>query len=149
MWEVRLNPKNNYNGIWCILKAHCLKSVSYLCTTPWSAFPLWNESLLNKMQQSIEQVLLKTEHLQEALQTLSSTNSSLRFYCKKLLTKIGDFSTDFAKLGNTCTICFEETRDHCLNPCGHLMCESCSKRCLQDHKCFVCRGEPENSIKIY
>ena len=97
----------------------------------------------------IETVLEKTHGLHDALQSLTSTNSSLRFYCKKLLTKLHEFERNFSKLSEQCTICFEDEKDYVLNPCGHLMCNSCCERCITNNACFVCRAEPDGHIKVF
>ena len=99
--------------------------------------------------QSVENVLKETSDLHNALQSLTSTNSSLRFYCKKLLGKIGAFNKDFAKMSQLCNICFESDRRHCLVPCGHLMCLSCCERCISNEACFICRAKPDAFMKIF
>ena len=98
---------------------------------------------------AIENVLEKTHGLHDALQSLTSTNIRLRFYCKKLLTKLGDFEKDFSKLADKCTICFEDEKDYVLHPCGHLMCVTCCERAIAANSCFVCRSEPEGHLKVF
>lgn len=46
-----------------------------------------------------------------------------------------------------CPICFEAAVTHCMNPCGHTVCEQCLKR--QKHACFMCRGPIENTLRLY
>lgn len=46
-----------------------------------------------------------------------------------------------------CPICFEAAVTHCMNPCGHTVCEHCLKR--QKNACFMCRGPIENTIRLY
>ena len=46
-----------------------------------------------------------------------------------------------------CPICFEAAVTHCMNPCGHTVCEQCLKR--QKNICFMCRGPIENTIRLY
>ena len=100
--------------------------------------------------ESIQHMLTVTQELHDCLQSLTSTNSSLRFYCTKLLTKLHEFTKAFAKLAaEKCGICFEGPKNYCLYPCGHIMCETCCTRCITDNSCFVCRAVPQRSIKTF
>ncbi|AGR56814.1 iap2 [Hemileuca sp. nucleopolyhedrovirus] len=46
-----------------------------------------------------------------------------------------------------CTICFENVRQICFSPCGHVsVCEICAKRC---QKCCICRKTIRDKIKIF
>ena len=74
-------------------------------------------------------VLKKTEELHRALASLTSTNSSLRFYSQKLLTRLSEFAKDFSKVPQElCNICFESPKNHVLLPCSHCFCEACADR---------------------
>ena len=94
-------------------------------------------------------VLKKTEDLQHALASLTSTNSSLRFYCQKLMTRLNEFTCDFGKVPQeTCNICFEADKTHALD-CGHCFCLACCTKCLGRRACFVCNQEPDRSIRVF
>lgn len=99
----------------------------------------------------IKGVLKKSEELADALQSLQSTNSSLKFYANKLLVKLKEFTDSFADENPTtkCHICYVRDKTHALRPCGHTMCELCITRCQRRNQCFVCRGEPEGVLKIF
>ena len=97
----------------------------------------------------VERMLAVTNELHDSLQSLTSANGSLRFYIKKLVTKLTQFSTDYGKLSEKCSICLEGRKNHCLNPCGHVMCEGCCQIAIENNKCFVCRSKPEGSIKTF
>ncbi|AKC91700.1 iap2 [Lambdina fiscellaria nucleopolyhedrovirus] len=46
-----------------------------------------------------------------------------------------------------CKICFENERQVCFLPCGHVStCDSCSKRCK---KCCICREKIKNKILVF
>ena len=99
---------------------------------------------------SVNALIEQSHVLHASLNTLISTNSSLRFYANKLLSKMGEFTTHFGKMDNVkCAICFAEEKTHALIPCGHAMCEQCVLRCTRRNSCFVCRSATENSLKIF
>ena len=99
----------------------------------------------------LKSVLQKSEELADALQSLQSTNSSLRFYSNKLLVKLKEFTQNFAqdKPTNNCSVCYLRERTHALNPCGHLFCELCVARCQRRNQCFICRGAPDGVLKVF
>ena len=45
-----------------------------------------------------------------------------------------------------CQICYENRLDIVLNPCGHMFCHKCFK---DNSKCFVCRKDVTNVIKVF
>jgi hypothetical protein len=45
-----------------------------------------------------------------------------------------------------CQICYENRLDIVLNPCGHMFCYKCFK---DSDKCFVCRKDVNNVIKVF
>lgn len=47
-----------------------------------------------------------------------------------------------------CTICCENNVQYCINPCGHLFCNDCSLKIL-NNKCHICRTYVISQIKIY
>jgi len=53
---------------------------------------------------------------------------------------------------NMCPICFENEIDICINPCGHTTCNKCiisNRTNIYNNKCFTCRGNVNDYIKIY
>ena len=99
----------------------------------------------------LQSILKKSDELSDALQSLQSTNSSLKFYSNKLLVKLKEFTDHFAqdKPTNNCSVCYMRPRTHAITPCGHLFCELCSVRCQRRNQCFVCRGEPDGVLKVF
>ena len=47
-----------------------------------------------------------------------------------------------------CTICDNDNIKYCMNPCGHLFCDNCSLRII-NNKCHICRSNIINQIKMY
>ena len=45
-----------------------------------------------------------------------------------------------------CNICYDNTCDIVLNPCGHIFCSKCYNNNVL---CYICRKQPNNCIKIY
>ena len=103
------------------------------------------------LSDDLKSVLQKSEELGDALHSLQSTNSSLKFYANKLLVKLKDFTDQFAddKPTTKCHICYVREKTHALVPCGHSMCELCITRCQTRNRCFVCRGEPTGVLKVF
>ncbi len=46
-----------------------------------------------------------------------------------------------------CSICFSDTIQYVLNPCGHTFCAGCVKR--QVSQCYICRQGVKDRVKIY
>jgi hypothetical protein len=46
-----------------------------------------------------------------------------------------------------CSICFSDTIQYVLNPCGHTFCAGCVKR--QISQCYICRQSVKDRVKIY
>ena len=46
-----------------------------------------------------------------------------------------------------CPICLDRPVSHCINPCGHTLCQQCLKR--QANNCFMCRERVETTIRLY
>jgi hypothetical protein len=46
-----------------------------------------------------------------------------------------------------CSICFTDTIQYVLNPCGHSFCGGCVKRQLA--QCYICRQAVKDRVKIY
>ena len=47
-----------------------------------------------------------------------------------------------------CSICVQREVDVCNTPCGHTLCSVCSNM-ITNRKCFICRTEIQNVIKLY
>ena len=105
----------------------------------------------SKLCDDLKGVLRKSEELGDALHSLQSTNSSLKFYVNKLMVKLKEFTDSFADDNPTtkCNICYVRDKTHALVPCGHSMCESCINRCQNRNHCFVCRTAPDGILKIF
>lgn len=104
-----------------------------------------------RMSDHMKGVLQKSEELSDALQSLQSTNSSLKFYTNKLLVKLKEFTDNFSDNNptNKCNVCFMRPRTHAMAPCGHLFCELCANRCQTRNQCFICRSEPDGVLKVF
>ena len=104
-----------------------------------------------RLSEHMKGVLQKSEELADALQSLQSTNSSLKFYTNKLLVKLKEFNDNFSDTNptNKCNICFMRDRTHVIRPCGHYFCELCVTRCQTRNQCFVCRAEPKGVVKVF
>lgn len=66
-----------------------------------------------------------------------------------IINKITKPQLDNKKL---CPICFENEVDICLNPCGHTLCNKCvisNRTRYSNEKCYSCRGNIHDYIKIY
>jgi hypothetical protein len=49
-----------------------------------------------------------------------------------------------------CFVCMERCVDLCLDPCGHVLCQTCWTRLpTTDRKCPGCRATPRKAIKIF
>jgi hypothetical protein len=46
-----------------------------------------------------------------------------------------------------CNICFEETIQYAINPCGHTYCVSCIKK--QFNTCYICRGPVKDRVRLF
>ena len=99
----------------------------------------------------LKSLLVKSEALADALQSLQSTNSSLKFYSNKLLVKLKEFTDCFAddNPNTNCSVCYMRPKTHALSPCGHVFCELCVTRSQRRNQCFVCRGEPKGVRKVF
>ena len=106
-----------------------------------------------ELGQSLTHIVKKTLQLKEAISCLQSTNNSLNFYASKLLVKLHAFAEEFSHLENPvekCQICYAEPRSHAVLPCAHVMCKACARRSHnREQKCFVCRQETTDIMKIY
>lgn len=50
------------------------------------------------------------------------------------------------KIKNMCSVCVTNIIDICINPCGHVFCNSCADKM---NRCGMCRGRIITKIKIY
>ena len=109
------------------------------------------ENSTRRLCDDLKGVLQKSEQLADALQSLQSTNASLKFYANKLMVRIKEFTDTFAddKPTSKCNICYIRDKTHALLNCGHTMCELCVTRCQTRNQCFVCRAAPEGILKVF
>jgi len=104
-----------------------------------------------RFSDDLKAVLRKSEELGDALHSLQSTNTSLKFYASKLIVRLNEFTEQFSddKPTTQCNICYVREKTHALVPCGHSMCQHCIARCQTRNRCFVCRGEPTGVLKVF
>jgi hypothetical protein len=72
-----------------------------------------------------------TPSLQDILQDISSNNVEADIILRDI----------------ACTICSDRAINVCLNPCGHVFCETCT-RSLRG-RCFTCRTQVHSTTKMY
>jgi SNF2 family DNA or RNA helicase len=69
-----------------------------------------------------------------------TTRISESKYMLNILTKMA--KKDEIDLEQNCSICFDELKNPCLTPCGHIFCKSCLDMCLQVKKsCPMCKSD--------
>jgi hypothetical protein len=91
---------------------------------------------------------IKQENKDEKIKKMDElTNTILMF--KKIIDYKNDEDGNIIKTDdNMCTICVEDKRvQYCMEPCGHLFCESCTQRI--NNICHICRNRVNKKIRIY
>jgi hypothetical protein len=48
-----------------------------------------------------------------------------------------------------CSICQTDSITHCIIPCGHTYCNKCTECVFANKKCYICRKQIKDKIKIY
>ena len=110
-----------------VLKNKYVKELNYL---NFAIENLKNSYLIEKKK--IDELLLIKNNIGKFIKS-NETN-----YINNLKKKI---NPDFL-----CNICYDNTCDIVLNPCGHIFCS----KCYNNNKlCYICRKPPTNYIKIY
>lgn len=94
-----------------------------------------NEVILNAYKEEIE---FKIDSLKK--QFTENADKISRF--KKLILK----ATPEEKVKNTCSICATNKINTCINPCGHVFCNTCTDKM---RNCGMCRGPINTKIKLY
>lgn len=94
-----------------------------------------NEACLNAFKKEIE---LKIDSL--TCQFNENVNKINKF--KNLIIK----ATLEEKIKNICSICATHKINTCINPCGHVFCNTCTDKM---RNCGMCRGSINTKIKLY
>jgi len=94
-----------------------------------------SEVLLNAYKKEIE---FKIDRL--TCQFSENSNKISRF--KKLILK----ATPEERVKNICSICATHKINTCINPCGHVFCNTCTDKM---RNCGMCRGPINTKIKLY
>ena len=96
------------------------------------------EKIINIKQENKDEKIKKMDEL---------TNTILMF--KKIIDYKNDEDGNIIKTDdNMCTICVEDKRvQYCMEPCGHLFCDSCTQRI--NNVCHICRNRVNKKIRIY
>lgn len=94
-----------------------------------------SEVLLNAYKSEIE---FKIDRL--TCQFSENSNKISRF--KKLILK----ATQEERIKNMCSICATNKINTCINPCGHVFCNTCTDKM---RNCGMCRGSINTKIKLY
>jgi len=87
----------------------------------------------------------KKELLKENNKQISQIQYEIRLL--KTLTSEKDFSSE-NKISTICCICMEKEIEFSANPCGHIFCENCCSKML-NNKCYVCRNDVIFTTKLY
>ena len=95
------------------------------------------------------QMAEKSKEFANHLQLLSKMNNDLRDQSIKILDElnrlVGKVTTT-----KTCSVCYTRTGDYAVIPCGHGgLCQSCAQRSLDRHRCFVCRGPVDSTVRVF
>lgn len=102
---------------------------------------------LNYLNYAIENLknsyLIEKKKLEELLLIKNNIGNFIKSNEKKYI-------NDLKKQVNPeflCNICYDNTCDIVLNPCGHIFCSKCYNN--NNKLCYICRKLPINYIKIY
>ena len=89
--------------------------------------------------------------LDKKLRNLTRANADLIVKCENCLTALKEFTGSTALAAKiSCSVCCTRERTHVLIPCGHGgMCQSCAERALRRGRCFQCRANVEQLLKIF
>ena len=93
----------------------------------------------------------KGVELDAQLRNLSRTNADLVVKCQNCLAALKEFTGSNALAAKiSCSVCCTRERTHCLIPCGHGgLCEACAERAVRRGRCFTCRGDVEQLLKVF
>ena len=93
--------------------------------------------------------ILKIENNIAIIEKKINDFRNLFIYIINKILKTTEINNDNKKI---CPICFENEVNICLNPCGHTICSNCiskNRNLLVNLKCYSCRSEIRDYIKIY
>jgi hypothetical protein len=80
--------------------------------------------------------------IQNTIQSLLNKIASYRMIIKDTEHKDDIFES-------MCSICQTDSITHCIIPCGHTYCNTCTKRVIANKNCYICRKQIKDKIKLY
>ena len=93
----------------------------------------------------------KSQNLEKELDKIKHLNEMVRSNVAQFVAAIN--KTQKALNGtpeDKCPICCSRDRNYAFVPCGHIVCSVCCRRAQRsESKCFTCRTNIENIIRIY
>ena len=94
---------------------------------------------------------LKTVEMNTHLCSLKDLNDELNDRTEKMLTALKNLTgTTSVAAQISCNCCYSRPRTHALLPCGHGgLCANCCERARRRNRCFSCRGEVEQVVRIF
>lgn len=106
------------------------------------------KSDIQNLKKEIYIVKNENEELKQLTQNLTDRNEELTNELKKEIETTND--KELCKCKSKCSICFTEKKRYALVPCGHLFCETCSRKIMTDFKkCPTCKQNVQQFIKIF
>ena len=85
----------------------------------------------------------------EKMKTMDQLTNTILMY-KKIIYYQNDENGSIVKSNEDgmCSICVEDKKvQYCMEPCGHLFCDSCTRRL--ENVCHICRNRIQKKIRIY
>ena len=93
----------------------------------------------------------KSEAFGTEMEKIRTLNSDLKHKIEQLLSSLGALKGHVLidTQDKKCAICYTRARTHAFVPCGHITCQSCSRRAAQRNRCFTCRQPVEATLRVY
>lgn len=95
----------------------------------------------------------KSSSLEQELDKVKTANLEMRTKVEKFIQTLDEVKTTMCANSTTlkCSICYSRGRSHAFIPCGHLVCQSCSRRAQTrtPPRCFTCRSGVDDIIRVY
>ena len=94
----------------------------------------------------------KSSSLDQELDKVKTANLEMRTKVESFMQTLDQVkSTMQANPTPKCSICYSRSRTHAFIPCGHIVCQNCSRRATQRStpRCFTCRSAVDDVIKVY